>query len=154
MDGKRLIDPALMESLGLERDDSAEAKLERRRQGCRRYYRAHKKAILARTNGWRRAHRKESREYYAKYRKANRSLCRKKGRTYARKASAELSDYHIRIVLKNLCRKRYGATPPSNVFPAELIEAKRAELMLKRKLQKRKLKHKGNHESQETPKPA
>ena len=150
MDGKRLIDPALMESLGLEFDPKHEARLAKRRS----YYAENRTAILATDLRWRERNRDKLREQDQARRDADRRGYRKRQRKSMRKASAILSDSYIKLVLSMNAKYAFGRSPPTSEFPRELIEAKRAELMLKRKLQKRKLKHKGTHESQETPKPA
>ena len=150
MDQKSLIDPALMESLGLEFDENYEAKLAKRRS----YYAENRAAILATDLRWRKRNRDKLRARDQARRDADRGGYRKRQRKSMRKACAALSDTYVKLVLSMNAKYAFGRSPPTSVFPQELIEAKRAELMLKRKLQKRKLKHKGTHESQETPNPA
>ena len=150
MDQKSLIDPALMESLGLEFDENYEAKLAKRRS----YYAENRAAILATDLRWRKRNRDKLRTQNQARRDADRRGYRKRQRKSMRKASATLSDSYVKLVLSMNARYAFGRSPPVSEFPKELVEAKRAELLLKRKLQNRKLKHKGNHESQETSNPA
>ena len=154
MDQKSLIDPALMESLGLEFDPKREARRLRAKAYSAAYYQEHKQQALISSRAWKAAHPELVKGYAKKARDSNRPNYRRISRNWQRKSAATLTDGYVRGVLRNQATKRFGRSLPMASFPQELVEAKRAELLLARKIKNRKLKHKGTHESQETQKPA
>ena len=130
-----LIDPALMASLGLEFDPKREARLEAVRKYKQTYYQEHKARHDAYTRQYKKDHpgygKKAKKKYRARHRKAVRAGIRK---AYERNRDG-LTDSYVSGLLSTAHGKGAGGRPPRAAFPKELIDAKRAELLLKRKLQ-------------------
>ena len=156
MDQKSLIDPALMESLGLEFDPDYEIKRRKNAARCMAYYKGHvEKNREAKRRRRLVTHIAQERRAASLYRRQRLSDYRKWSREYQARGRASLNDSYVRATLTNKFRK-CGAKFSYAVVPPGLVEAQRESLALKRSLKSMKQNNesKETNESQETSNPA
>lgn len=96
----------------------------------RSYYLAHKDEIDTRVKSWAKQHPEEARLRRAKWRESHREQHRESARSFATKVRTELRDGYIKQIFNNSIGNKNNTVE----IPKELIEAKRLQILIKRRV--------------------
>lgn len=121
---------AINRAHGKKRRQSAEVR-EINAAACRKRYRLNREAYYAASRNYLRRHPEKRREYQQRYASKNRDAINHKGRIKARAMNLELRPHIVRGHLRRMGFDRSAIT-------SELIEAKRLQILIKRRTTQKK----------------